>query len=498
MEKGRVKVLELGGIMKEYDVIIIGAGIIGSLTARELSRYDLRILWIEKNPDIGMGSSSANSAIIHSGHDPKPGTLKAEMNVRGNKLWKSVAPELDIAHKECGSYIVAIGVEEFELLSPLYENGVQNGVPGLEIISRTEMLNREPLLNPRVSGALYTPTAGVIDPFGAVVAAGENAVTNGVELLLNCEFLDFIIEDKKIVGVKTSQGNFACRFAVNAGGLFSDEILHRASSRPEFKITPRRGEYLVFDSSALKLNNVLFPMPSQKGKGCLVTTTTHGNVMIGPNANEVDSKENTETAVEGLFEILEKSKKLVPSINARHVIAQFAGIRATGNANKDFVIEASNEVFGLVSLAGIESPGFASAPAIAERAVEILKEIGLPLKKNPKFNPVRSAPPVFHRLSHVERGELVKQNPAYGRIVCRCEEVTEGEIRAAIHSPIPATTYDAIKRRTWLGTGRCQGGFDYPRVMEILSEELGIPMTAVTKEGAGSEIVYRRTKEPGQ
>lgn len=480
---------------QKYDIIIIGAGIVGAMTARFLSQYSVKTLWLEKESDIGMGATSANSAIIHSGHDPKPGSLKAEMNTLGNHKWKQLVRELDIPYRDTGAYVVAIGSEQFKQLEPLYRRGVENGIPGLRIIKRGEMFSREPLLNPKTTGGLWTPTAGVIDPFFAVVATAENAVVNGVELLRETSFEDFIMENGRIVGVKTNKGDFACDWVINSAGLYSDEVMHKAGVRPEFKITPRRGEYLIFDESKIKLNNVLFPLPTKKSKGTLVSTTTHGNVMIGPNANIVDTKDNTDTASEGLNEILENAKQLVPSLNGRDVIASYAGIRATGNANKDFVIEILDN--GLVNLGGIESPGFASAPAIAERVVDMLKDKGLNLVQKSDWQPYREAPPVFSHLSHKERGDLVKQNPAYGRIVCRCEEVTEGEIIRAINSPIPATTYDAIKRRTWLGTGRCQGGFDYPRVIEILAEELGVEIEDVSKKGRGSEFVYRRTKDVG-
>lgn len=480
---------------KQYDIIIIGAGIIGAMTARFLSRYELKILWIEKETDIAMGPSSANSAIIHSGHDPEPGTWKARMNTLGNKMWETVARELSIPFNRVGSYVVAIGDEEKLHLQNLYERAVENAISNIRLISRDEMLMREPLLNPAVSAGFWTPTAGVIDPFRAVVAAAENAVLNGVDLKLETGFENFIIKDGRITGIHTNRGVFTCRCVINCAGLYSDEVMHKAGVRPEFKITPRKGEYLIFDASRLKLNNVLFPVPTKKGKGTLVTTTTHGNVMIGPNANINEDKQDTSTSAEGIKEVLDNAKKLVPTINERYIIAQFAGIRATGNADKDFVIEIAKEVDGLINVAGIESPGFASAPAIAEQVVRLVGDFGFQFTERADWNPIRKAPHVFRELSHKERGELVKKNPAYGRIVCRCEEVTEGEILDAIHSPIPAKTYDAIKRRTWMGTGRCQGGFDYPRVIEILSEELEISQMDVTKMGSGSEVVYRRTKD---
>jgi glycerol-3-phosphate dehydrogenase len=257
----------------------------------------------------------------------------------------------------------------------------------------------------------------------------------------------------------------------------------------------RRGEYLIYDATDVVLNNVLFPTPSAKGKGIIVSTTTHGNVMIGPNSNVVEGEDEKGTSPEGLAEILGRAKRLVPSIGAKGVIAQYAGLRACGKPLEDFVIEAPREAPGLVNVFGINSPGFVSAPAIAERVQYLLEEQGLPMKQRADFRPERKAPPRYHQLSHKEKADLIRLEPAYGRIVCRCEEITEGEILAAIHSPIPATTYDAIKRRTWLGTGRCQGGFDYPRVIEILARELGIPVTQVTKKGKGSEFIVRRTKE---
>jgi glycerol-3-phosphate dehydrogenase len=294
----------------------------------------------------------------------------------------------------------------------------------------------------------------------SAVAAAENAVINGVTLLLDTEFYDFIIEGSELRGVKTSRGDFACKWVVNAAGLHSDELLHKTGDRPEFKITPRRGEYLIFDANKVFLNNVLFPLPTDKGKGTLVTTPTHGNVMIGPNANVVGTKDDDSTTSAGLDEVLESAKHLVPSLSKRDVIAQFAGIRATGNAGHDFVVERSAKVRGVIHLTGIESPGFVSAPAVAKRVVELMTDAGAKLTPKASFDPVRKAPPSFRHLSHKERGELVARDPAYGRIVCRCEEVTEGEIVAAIRSPISAKTYDAIKRRTWRGTARCQGGYD--------------------------------------
>lgn len=482
---------------KIWDVVIIGSGIVGSMTARMLSRYDLDILVIEKEIDIGMSPSSANSAIIHAGHDPEPGTLKARLNVVGNKLWHDLAPELDIPFRDTGSYVVAFGNRDMTALETLYHRGVANGVPGMRILKRDEFVTKEPLIHPEATGALWTPSAAVIDPFTAVLAAAENAVLNGVTYAFETKFQDFLIENKTLTGVRTSRGVFRTRWVVNAAGLWSDEVMHKAGVRPDFRIVPRKGEYLIFDPSRVSCNNVLFQTPSEQGKGILVSTTTHGNVMIGPNARDTDAKDDTATTTEGLREVLDGARRLVPSLNERDTIAMFAGLRARayGGSGHDFLIEIPREIRGLVNAAGIESPGFASAPAIALLVTDLLRDAGENLKEKKGWNPVRKAPPVFHRLSHKDKAELISRNPAYGRIICRCEEITEGEVLEAVRGVIPAQSYDGIKRRTWLGTGRCQGGFDYPRVIELLAQELGVPVREVTKKGAGSEIVFRETKD---
>ncbi len=486
---------------RNYDVVIIGAGIVGSMVARALSKYNLSIAVLDREADVGMGQSTANSAILHSGHDPVPGTMKAIMNKRGNELWREYSKELNVPITESGAMIVAVGPEEQKGIAELYERAQENGIPGVEVWSREQVLEQEPHLSPDVTGALWTPTAGVVDPFEGVLAAAENAAMNGAEFHLNTEVQEVIVENGRLLGVRTNNGEFRGRWVVNAAGVHSDEIMHMAGDHPEFQITARRGEYFIFDKAKVHITNVLFPMPTEKGKGILVSVTAHGNTLIGPNALEIREKDDTSVTKEGLNEILTNSTKLVPSLSPRDVIATFAGVRATGNykpdgKNKDFLIEISKSVDGLINLAGIESPGYVSAPAIGEEVERLLKEeAGENLEVKEDYNPIRPARVHFAKMDHEERAELIAKNPAYGRIVCRCEEVTEGEIVDAIHSPVPAITYDAIKRRTWLGTGRCQGSFDYPRTMEILARELDMPMTEITKRGPGSVFLYRRTKE---
>src|SRR5450830_1358969 len=298
----------------KYDVIIIGAGVVGSMVARFLSRYKLDILLIEKDSDIGMGASSANTAIIHAGYDPKPGTLKAEMNVVGNQMFDQLAGELNFTFERRGDYVVAIGPEEFAKLESLRQQGLENGVPGMVILNGADVRRREPNINPEVSGALWATTGGICDPFGVVVAAAENAVVNGVTLMTDTAFQDFIMDGKRIVGIKTNRGDFMSRWVVNSAGMYSDEVMHKAGVRPEFKITPRRGEYYILDKSELQIDNILFPVPNEVSKGILVLGSTHGNTVIGPNSNQAPEKENKAVTLDGLAEIWSGSQKLVPSI----------------------------------------------------------------------------------------------------------------------------------------------------------------------------------------
>ncbi len=489
---------------EQYDYVIVGGGVVGSMLARTLSRYQAKILLIEKDVDVGMGASSANSAIVHAGYDPLPGTLKAKLNVQANPMWDNLAGELNFPFERRGDYVVAVGPEERPGLELLIEQGRLNGVPGIHFISADEMRKREPEITPLVSGALWAPTGGLCDPFAVTVAAAENAVQNGVKVLLDTAFEDFVWEKQRIVGVKTNRSIFTSRWVINAAGLYSDDVMHRAGVRPEFCITPRRGEYCILDREEITIHNVLFPVPTQAGKGILVTASLHGNTLVGPNAHAVANKEDRSVTSQGIDELCSGAHKLVPGLNMRFIISSFAGLRSTGNApcadpaihyNGDFVIEIPTGVQGLVNLGGIESPGLTSSPAIAQYVIGLLKDAGEKLVEKPGWQPIRPPRPRFRDMTHATQARLIANDARYGRVICRCEMVTEGEITAEIHAPIPALTYDAIKRRTWLGTGRCLGGFDLPRVVALLAEELGIPPIEVTKKGSGSEFLFRLTKE---
>jgi glycerol-3-phosphate dehydrogenase len=488
----------------KYDFIIIGAGIVGCMIARSLARYKLKILLIDKDSDVGTGSSSANTAIIHASYNPVPGTAKARMNITGNKMWGPLSGELGFTFKRNGGYVVAIGDQEQKSLEDLRQRAVRNGINNIVAISGDSMRQREPDINPAVSGALWIPDIGICDPFAAVISAAENAVENGVTLLLNTLFQDFVFEKSRIVGIRTNRGVFHSRWVVNAAGLYSDEVMHRAGLRPEFKISPVKGEYHILDNVEIDIRNVIFPVPSPDSKGILVTTTTHGNTIVGPNAQDSPDKEDRSNTREGLEKVWQGAMKLIPGLKRRSVIASFAGLRATGNARcldpevnyqHDFILEIPRDIQGLVNLGGIDSPGLTSAPAIAQYVIELLKDAGEALEVRSDWNPLRIARPRFRDLPPDEREKLILADSRYARIICRCENITEGEVLAEIHSPVPAVTYDGIKRRTWLGTGRCQGAFDEPRIVKLLADELKVKPEEITKKGPGSEFLIRPTKD---
>ncbi len=470
-----------------FDVAVIGAGVTGALTARELSRFDLKICLLEREADVAMGTTKANSAIVHAGYDAKYGTLKGKLNVRGNVLMDQVTRELGVPFKRIGSLVLAFSDQDLLTLRKLYENGVKNGVPGLKLLDRHQVMQMEPNVSKKVKGALHAPTAGIVCPYELAAGAVENAVENGTELKLECQVQDI----KKIEGgfvLATSQGDIKARFVVNAAGLYAD-LLSAMVNGPEFQIRPRKGEYLLLDKSQGNVvNSVIFMPPTEKGKGILVTPTVDGNLLAGPTAVDVSDREDLSVTSSGMNQIIKRAKQMVPDIQFRDVITSFAGLRATPDTG-DFVIEASRKAKGFINAAGIESPGLTAAPAIAEYVLDLLRQQGLELKPKTDFNPVRKPLLRFSEMSDKEREELIRSNPMYGNIVCRCETVTEGEIVESIRRPAGARNLDAVKRRTRAGMGRCQGGFCTPRLVAILARELGIPAEEVTKKGKGSKIL---------
>lgn len=471
------------------DVVIIGGGIVGTAIARDLARFNIDVLLLEQNPDLAMCTTKANSAILHAGFDAPEGSLKARLNVRGNELYRQLQADLGFELDLTGSLVVALNEVEMSSLEELYQRGINNGVPGLEVLSREQVLEIEPNLSSEVVGALYAPTGGVMWPFGAALAFAENAVRNGVRIKTECPVTGIEIEGGQVTGVHTPDGFIAARYIVNAAGLHSDDI-SRLAGDDSFSVTPRKGEYILFDKKSGGLvQRVIFPTPTKVSKGILVSPTIHGNIFIGPNAYNSEEKEDVATTPPGLAEIIAGAKRMVPALPINTAITQFAGLRAVADSG-DFVIRPSSVVKGLVHAAGIQSPGLTAAPAIAEMITAILEDIGLALVPKANFQSTNSPTKVFSKLTDQERQMLIRENPLYGRIICRCETVTEGEIVDAIRRPCGARTVDGVKRRVRAGMGRCQGGFCGPRVTAILARELNIPVTAVRKDTPSSYLFY--------
>lgn len=482
---------------RSADVVIIGAGIVGTAIARELSRYAVDVVILEKGLDVAIGTSKANSGILHSGVDAWPGSLKAGLNVRGLVLYKSFYEELGMDAKFTGSLIIARSQEELPVLEELLQRGRQNGVNGaMRIIPRQEVLAMEPNLDPNIAAALWTPSAGIICPYGATLAFARNAVRNGVRLITGGGVTRVIVKDGRVHGVETSRGIIKCRYIVNAAGVDAASI-SRSAGDDSFSIQARKGEYILFDKAVGELvNRVIFPTPNPVTKGILVAPTTHGNYFVGPNAADAAGRPDLATSRQGLEEIVAGARRLVPGIPLSGAITQFAGLRAVADGG-DFVIRPSTQAAGLIHAAGIQSPGLTAAPAIAEMVAGLLADAGLTLKAKPSFQPVEPRPVRFRELDYSQRDRLVKDNPLYGRIICRCERVSEGEIVDAVRGLCGARTLDGVKRRTRAGMGRCQGGFCSPRVAAILARELGVRMTEICKENETSALFVDKYIQSG-
>lgn len=469
------------------DVAIIGAGVIGCAIARELSRYQLNVCVLEKDSDVAEGTSKANSGIVHAGYDAAPGSQKAKYNARGSAMFPSLSKELDVPYKQNGSMVVSFSPESTARLQKLLENGRRNGINDLEFLSREQALKVCPNLSENVVAALYAKTAGIVCPYELTLAFAENAFNNGV----NFRFCSRVSDIERFDGgykLKLDSGDtIETKIVVNAAGLYADEINNMVSKR-KLKLIPRKGEYCLFDRTVDDITQqTIFQMPTSMGKGVLVTRTVDGNLLVGPSAVDVDSKDETETTREGLEYVLKTAALSVGSLPERQIITSFAGLRAHLES-EDFEIGELLDADGFFNVAGIESPGLSSAPAIGEGVAEMVAS-KLSAMPNPSFNPMRKGIPKFREISNEERAKLIAENPAYGRVVCRCETVTEAEIVDAIRRPLGATTLDGIKRRTRAGMGRCQSGFCTTRVMDILARELDVANESITKFGKGSELL---------
>ena len=482
-----------------YDVAIIGAGVIGSAIARELSKYNVKACVLERDEDVCCGTSKANSAIVHAGFDAKPGTLKAKLNVKGNEMMEQLSKDLDFPFTRNGSLIVCTKDQDRSGLDKLMEKGIANGVPGLRIVEREELIQMEPNLADDVTCALLAPTGGIVCPFHLTMALAENAADNGVEFRLNTEVTDIQKKDngyvlslvKHTTGQPDINETLEATTVVNAAGVYAD-VFHNMVSEDKLKIVPRKGEYMLLDKTAGNhVSHTIFQLPRAMGKGVLVTPTVHGNLLVGPTATDIDNKEGLNTTAEGLDYLAKTASLSVKDVPLRQVITSFAGLRAH-ETKDDFIIEEA--VDGFFDAAGIESPGLSSAPAIGEMVAEMVAK-KLELEENVDFVGTRKGILRPETLTMEERNALIKEQPAYGNIICRCEMITEGEILDAIHRTLGARSLDGVKRRTRAGMGRCQAGFCSPRTMEILEREVPMSMFEITKNGGKSTFVVGLNKE---
>ena len=473
------------------DVVIIGAGVTGTSVAYNLSKFKGDFLVVEKHADVCEETSKANSAICHGGYDAEPGSMKAKMNVEGNHMMREIADELSFPYKQIGTLVLCHREEDFPKLQKLYDQGIENGVSGMEIIYNEEILKMEPHVEKDVYAALYSKEAGIVDPFLMNVAYAEGSNLNGVEYKLNAEIVEIKEVDDHYI-LKTKDGEeIETKAVVNAAGLYSDAIHDMVMDDNKFEIRARRGEYLLLDkATAGYVNHVLFNLPTEKGKGILVSPTIDENTLIGPTSDFVDDKADLVTTRKAIEEVIDKVNDTVDNVPVRQVITSFSGNRAHETSG-DFILQETKK--GFFDCVGIESPGLTSAPAIGKYMANLVKD-SLELEDDPDFKAGRNPIPKTSEMTAEEHNELIKKNPKYGKIICRCEKVTEGEIIDAIHAPVGATTVDGIKRRCRATAGRCQGGFCLPSIIEILSRELGVDQEEITKKGNKSTYIEKRVK----
>ena len=474
-----------------FDCLVIGAGVVGGLVARELTKYKLSVCIVEKAADVAMGATRANSAIVHAGYDAKEGTLKAKLNVLGSEMMEDVCRELGVKYKRNGSLVVGFDEDDAATLHSLIERGKKNGVKGLSFLEREELIELEPNIGAAVTCALRAETGAIVCPYELCMAAVGNAMDNGATLKLG-----FNVEKIEDIGgaykVSSSSDSVEAKLIINCAGVYADEMAKLVGD-DSFSIRPRRGEYMLLDKECGDIvGHTVFRCPSKMGKGVLVTPTVDGNLLLGPTAEDIDDKADTSTTAEGLSRVASLALDQVNGINLGKVITSFTGLRATGSTG-DFIINSPKA--GFINCAGIESPGLTSAPAIAKYVVDMLKELGVVLEGNENFNGLRRPMHYFRELSKEEKNEIIKENPDYAHVICRCETVTAGEIIEAIRTNPRPTDIDGIKRRTRASMGRCQGGFCTPYMVEILAREMGVPVTEITKFGGESYINVGKTEK---
>lgn len=474
-----------------YDIAVIGGGVVGALIARTLARYDLKICILDKAHDVATGASSANSAIVHAGFDAKVGSLKAKLNVRGSEMMGEVCRELGVKYKNNGSLVIGFDEDDRKTVEALCERGKQNGVRGVRVIDQAELRAMEPNISDNATCALYAPTGAIVCPYELTIAAIGNAMDNGAEL-----FLDFAVTDIKKDGmgyrVCSENAQICAKYVINAAGLYSDAIA-RMVGDDSFTVHPRRGEYVLLDKTAgAMVQSTIFRTPSKMGKGILVTPTVDGNLLTGPTSFDIEDKEDHSTTAEGLSLVMKQAGENVDGVPFGKSITSFTGLRAVGSTG-DFIINMPRE--GFLNVAGIESPGLSSAPAIGAYVRELLRDAGLALNEKSDYIPTRAPMHAFREMSIEEKNDVIRRDPAYGHIICRCEGVSEGEILAAIRQNPRPRDLDGVKRRTRAQMGRCQGGFCSPYIVELLAKEMNVPYESVTKFGGASLVNLAKTKE---
>ena len=472
--------------MIDADVIVIGAGIIGCAVARELSRYNISVVVVESCSDVAEGATKANSGIIHAGFDAIPGTNKAKYNVIGSNMYADLCLNLGVNYNKCGALVLAFDDNDEAVLESLYERGIRNGVLGLKIIGRDEVLSLEPNTNPQIVSALYAPSSAIVSPYEVAFALADDAAVNGVQFMFD-ELVSRVMKLKKGFHIVTSSNEYTCRVVINCAGS-SGALIHNQLCEEKLTIKHRRGQYYLLDrTNQPPFSRTIFQCPSKLGKGVLVSPTIHGNTLIGPTAEDIPDPSETETTRSGLSEIVSIAKKSWPQLSVRTNITNFSGVRAHLDTD-DFKIGEVKGVPGAYEAIGIESPGLSSAPAIA---VDVRIMVTSYLKATNKETVVqyRRHNKSFRSMNDEEREKLIKENPKYGNIVCRCEMITEAEIIESINRPIPARTIDSVKRRTRAGMGRCQGGFCTPRVAKIIADNTKIELADVTKCGNSSNLL---------
>ncbi|MDC7235440.1 MAG: NAD(P)/FAD-dependent oxidoreductase [Spirochaetales bacterium] len=471
-----------------FDVAVIGAGVTGAAIARKLSSYNLKTVLLEKECDVSFGVSKANSGIIHGGFHHDSSMLKSRLEARGNLMYDQLKEELHFPFKRCGILVAAFSTDEMRTVEKLYNNGLENKSIGIELCNHERMLNLEPKLNTDVTGGLFAPGGGIIEPYRFVFSLVESARKNGVELLTEFKVTGSRSNDESYTVESADGRQIEARWIVNAAGLYCDEI-SRIFDAEEYEIKPRKGEEFLLDRNAsAHTDKVIFPAPSKHSKGMLVIPTAEGTTMVGPTAQMVDNKESSSTSKENFQTIFASARRLIPQVSERDIITSFTGSRPT-LAGDDFYIEPSKRIPRFIHVAGIQSPGLTAAPAIAEYVKDLLKTEGLQLAEKADYDPCIEKVPRFRNLSKEELAELVEENPAYGELVCRCENVTEAEIVAAIRKD--HITLDGIKFYTRAMMGRCQGGFCTHKIMKIICRETGLSMDEITKRGGGSWLVHK-------